>query len=101
MKRTDSGLFVAHNFNFLRRHGRAKGTEKVVTDPVTGERMRVWRDDSRTVRQIEHNDTLDAIVTPQPVRLAFTARTPKARSEVLARVQAIAARISQPKVGNR
>jgi hypothetical protein len=73
MKRTDSGLIVATSFNFLRRYGRAKGREKVVTLP-TGERVRVWQDDSRTVRQIEHDDTLDAIVNPTPIQMAFRSR---------------------------
>jgi hypothetical protein len=73
MKRTESGLIVATSFNFLRRYGRAKGTERVVVLP-TGERVRVWQDDSRTVRQIEHDETLDAIVNPKPISMAFRSR---------------------------
>ena len=89
MKRTPSGLFVASSFNFLRRYGRARGTERVVTDPRTGERMRVWWDDSRTTKQVEHDDTLDGYVRPKPIQLHLVARTPAARSEIAARVQAI------------
>lgn len=89
MKRTESGLFIAANFNFLRRHGRDRWTEKVVTLP-TGERVRRLRNDARTAYQIEHDDSLDAIVRPQPIRLHLTARTPAgARAEGRARVQAI------------
>lgn len=92
MRRTEAGLFIAPNFNFLRKHGRAKGSERVMIHPETGKRVRVWRDDSGTVRQIEHDERLDAIVRPEPIRLNFAARSPRARADVAARVQAIATR---------
>lgn len=39
-------------------------TERTVTLP-SGERVRISVDDSGTVTQIEHNDTLDAVVRPK------------------------------------
>jgi hypothetical protein len=76
MKRTESGLFVASNFNFLRRFGRARGTSRTVTLP-TGERAKVWVDDSRTVKQTEHGEHLDALVRPQAIRLQLHTRPAK------------------------
>ena len=43
-------------------------TEEIRVLP-NGERVRVWTDDSRTVTQIEHDHTLDAIVRPKTVTL--------------------------------
>jgi len=40
--------------------------QKIVTLP-TGERVNVTVDDSGTVKQIEHNHTLDAIVRPKTI----------------------------------
>jgi hypothetical protein len=42
--------------------------DRIVTLP-TGERVRVWVDDSGTVTQIEHDHTLDAVVRPQTIRV--------------------------------
>ena len=80
MKHSESGLFIAHNFNFLRQFGRAKGTERVITDARTGERMRWWRDDSRTVVQIERDDRLDGFARPDPIRFVLNNRSSTGRS---------------------
>jgi len=66
MKRTESGLWVAPNFAFLRFRGRSR----TVTLP-NGERAKVTVDDSGTVRQLEHGDHLDALVRPAPIRMAL------------------------------
>jgi hypothetical protein len=66
MKRTDSGLWIAPNFNMLRYRKR----ERTVTLP-NGERAKVTIDDSGTVRQIEHGEHLDGIVRPEPIRMAL------------------------------
>jgi hypothetical protein len=63
--------------------------------------VRVWRDDSRTVKQIEHDDRLDGIVYPKPIVTKIHARTPAGRSEVTATVEAIAARLKLPRRGTR
>ena len=63
-QRTDSGLWVAHGFNFLKH----RATKKTVT-LKSGERALVTVDDSGTVTQIEHGDHLDAVVRPKTVRL--------------------------------
>lgn len=44
--------------------------ERIVT-LSTGERVRVWTDDSGTVTQIEHNDTLDAVVRPKTIHVKY------------------------------
>jgi hypothetical protein len=64
MKRTDSGLWIAPNFNILKFRRR----ERTVTLP-NGERAKVWIDDSGTVKQTEHGDHLDALVRPAPINL--------------------------------
>ncbi len=45
-------------------------TDEIIELP-DGRRARRWIDDSRTVTQIEHNDTLDAIVRPRTVTIKF------------------------------
>lgn len=62
--RTDSGVWVAHSFSFLRH----RATKRTVTLP-SGERALVTVDDSGTVTQIEHGEHLDAVVRPKSVRL--------------------------------
>lgn len=89
-----SKLIVAKNFNFLRKYGRSKGVERMVTDPVTGEKTRVWIDDSRTVKQVEHDESMDAIVYPQPIRVQIKAVTPQGRAEVRKMSEAIAAALA-------
>lgn len=64
MKRTESGLFVARNFAFLKYRQR----ERTVTLP-SGERAKVTVDDSGTVTHIETVERLDATVRPDVVRL--------------------------------
>lgn len=66
MKRTESGLFVAHNFSFLRFRHR----KRTVTLP-NGERAKITIDDSGTVKQIEHGDHLDALVRPAAIHLVL------------------------------
>ena len=66
MKRTDSGLFIAPNFNFLRMRKR----QRIDTLP-SGERVKVTIDDSGHVKQVEHDDHLDGIVRPDPIRMAL------------------------------
>lgn len=62
MQQRDSGLFVANPFDFLvRKHTRR---ERVVTLP-DGRRVRVSVDDSGTVKQIEEDDRLHAVVRPR------------------------------------
>lgn len=73
MKRTESGLWIAPSFSFLRKYGRAKGTSRTVTLP-TGERAKVWVDDSKTVKQTEHGEHLDALVRPASIRLQLQTR---------------------------
>ena len=68
MRRTDSGLWIAPNFNILRFRRR----ERTVTLP-NGERAKVWIDDSGTVKQTEHGDHLDAVVRPAPIALKVVA----------------------------
>ena len=64
VKRTESGLWVAPNFSFLRFRKR----EKTIT-LANGERAKVTVDDSGTVQQTEHGDHLDALVRPAPIRM--------------------------------
>lgn len=64
MEKRDSGLWVAHGFNFLKY----RKTVRTVT-LKSGERAKVTVDDSGTVTQIEHGDVLDAIVRPKPVNV--------------------------------
>jgi hypothetical protein len=64
MERTNSGLFVARNFSFLRLRKR----ERTVTLP-SGERAKVTVDDSGTVTQIETNEQLHGIVTPKTITI--------------------------------
>ena len=66
MKRTISGLWIAPNFGFLRHRKK----EKTVTLP-SGERVKVTVDDSGHVKQVEHDDSLDGIVRPDPIRMAL------------------------------
>lgn len=63
VEKRESGLLVAHGFNFLKY--RAK--KKTVTLP-SGERALVTVDDSGTVTQIETAQRMDAIVRPKVVR---------------------------------
>jgi hypothetical protein len=81
MKRTQGGLYVATNFNFLRHFGRAKGRQRTVRLP-SGEKAKVWIDDSRTVKQTEHGDHLDAVVRPEPIRGIFTLQQARALARV-------------------
>jgi hypothetical protein len=53
---------------------RMRPKERTVTLP-TGERVKVTVDDSGTVTQVEHNDTLDAIVRPQTIRVKLRRET--------------------------
>ena len=62
--RTDSGVWVAHGFNFLRH----RATERTVT-LKDGRRAKVTTDDSGTVTHVETAEQLDAIVRPKTVRL--------------------------------
>lgn len=65
MQRTASGLWVTEKgFNVLR----LRATERTVT-LADGRRAKVTVDDSRTVKQIETDDQLDAVVRPRTVRL--------------------------------
>jgi hypothetical protein len=64
VERAQSGLWVAHGFNFLRH----RATKKTVT-LKTGERALVSVDDSGTVTQIETAERLDAIVRPKTVTI--------------------------------
>lgn len=57
-----SSLFVPKPLALLTHRRR----ERIVT-LKTGERVRVSVDDSGTVTQVEHNDTLDAVVRPPSV----------------------------------
>lgn len=56
-----AGLWVPPTGVALLRH---QAKERTVTLP-SGERVRITVDDSGTVTQIEHNDTLDAVVRPK------------------------------------
>lgn len=64
VERQQSGLWVAHGFNFLRH----RATKKTVT-LKSGERALVTVDDSGTVTQVETANRLDAIVRPKTVRV--------------------------------
>jgi hypothetical protein len=64
MRRTESGLFIARTFSFLK----FRGVTKTITLP-NGERAKVTVDDSGTVRHVEHGDVLDATVRPASIRL--------------------------------
>lgn len=64
MNRTPSGLFVAANFGFLKKRARVR----TVTLP-SGERAKVTVDDSGTVTHIETDNRIDAIATPDTIRL--------------------------------
>lgn len=67
MNRTDSGLFIARNFSFLKMRAR----HKTITLP-SGERAKVTVDDSGTVTHIETSERLDAVARPSTVRLKLT-----------------------------
>ena len=69
--RTDSGLWVAHGFNFLKY----RATKRTVTLP-TGERALIRVDDSGTVTEVEVSrvgagvsERQDAIVRPRTIQL--------------------------------
>jgi hypothetical protein len=62
-------IFVPKPLGLLTHHRR----EKIVTLP-SGERVRVSVDDSGTVYQVEHNDTLDAIVRPKTTTIRVRRR---------------------------
>ena len=69
--RTDTGVWVAHGFSFLRY----RATRRTVTLP-TGERALIRVDDSGTVTEIERSrvgagvsERQDAIVRPKTVTL--------------------------------
>jgi len=70
VERRDSGVFVAHGFNFLKY--RAK--KKTVTLP-DGRRALVTVDDSGTVTHIETDNQLDAVVRPKTVRIQIRPRS--------------------------
>lgn len=70
MDKTASGLWVAHDVNFLK----CRPTKKTVT-LRDGRRALVTVDDSGTVTQIETAEALDAIVRPKTVRLAIRPRS--------------------------
>lgn len=70
VERSESGMWVAHGFNFLRH----RATKKTVTLP-SGERALVTVDDSGTVTHIESANRMDAVVRPKTVRV----RVPIAR----------------------
>jgi hypothetical protein len=63
-EKTESGLWVAHGFNFLRH----RATKRTVT-LRDGRRALVTTDDSGTVTHIETAEQLDAIVRPKTIRL--------------------------------
>lgn len=67
MKRTESGLFIARSFSFLKFRAR----ERTVT-LASGERAKVTVDDSGTVTHIETSERLDAVARPDTVRLKLT-----------------------------
>jgi len=69
MKRTESGLWVAPNFGFLRMRRRSK----TVTLP-NGERAKITVDESGIVRQIEHGDVLDGTVRPPAIEMELRPR---------------------------
>jgi hypothetical protein len=71
MRQHESGLWIAETFNVLRFRARHR---TVTLD--SGERAKVWIDDSGTVRQVEHGDHLDATVRPRAIRLALRPVTP-------------------------
>lgn len=50
---------------FVKKH---YARERVVTLP-DGRRAKVWIDDSRTVKQTETDETLDATVRPRTIRI--------------------------------
>jgi hypothetical protein len=60
----ESGLWVAHGFNFLRY----RATKRTVT-LKDGRRALVTVDDSGTVTHVESDERLDAIVRPRTVKL--------------------------------
>lgn len=66
---------------------RFRATTRTVTLP-NGERAKVTIDDSRTVKQIERNEGLDAVVSPSTIRVQV--RGPQAsdpsRLELLRRI---------------
>ena len=69
VERQDSGLWVAHGFNFLKY----RATKKTVT-LKTGERALITVDDSGTVTHIETAERLDAVVRPKPVKVKYVRR---------------------------
>lgn len=70
MDRTESGLFVARGFNFLRH----RATKRTVT-LRDGRRALVTVDDSGTVMQVETAERLDAIVRPKTVTVKIKTRS--------------------------
>ena len=66
MKRTTSGLWIAPSFSILRHRKQSK-----TATLSTGERVKVSIDDSGHVQQIEHDESLDGIVRPDPIRMAL------------------------------
>lgn len=64
MQRTASGIFLAANFGFLKKRARTR----TVTLP-SGERAKVTVDDSGTVTHIETDNRLDAVASPDTIRL--------------------------------
>ena len=69
MKRTDSGLWIAPNFGFLKMRKRSK----TVTLP-NGERAKITVDDSGIVKQVEHGEHLDGFVRPNTIRMELKPR---------------------------
>mgnify|MGYP003396385223 FL=1 len=69
VERQDSGLWVAHGFNFLKY----RATKKTVT-LKTGERALITVDDSGTVTHIETAERLDAVVRPKTVKVKYVRR---------------------------
>lgn len=70
VERRESGLFVAHGFNFLKY--RAKKKTVTLKD---GRRALVTVDDSGTVIHIETAEQLDAIVRPKAVTVKVVPRS--------------------------
>lgn len=69
--RRESGLWVAHGFNFLRHRKQVR-----TVTLKSGERAKVTVDDSGTAMQIETAERMDAIVRPKPVRLRVRLQQP-------------------------
>lgn len=67
MAESSKGLYVATAADLLR----FRAVTRTVTLP-NGERAKVTIDDSGTVRHIERNEGIDAVVRPKTIRLKLT-----------------------------